>query len=68
MKGFQLEGLVRLTQLKDRYAGEYAGILTGIRASGILDIKTQIGKTPVNWERFQPIQRGDGYDYGLLAV
>ncbi len=63
VKGFQTGDLVKLMQLKGKYAGEHVGILAGIRERGTLDIKTQAGKISANWKNFSLIQRGDGYDY-----
>lgn len=68
VKRFQTGDLVKLIQPKGKYAGEHIGILAGIRATGTLDIKAQIGKISANWKNFSLIQRGDGYDYGLSAL
>lgn len=61
--GFQTGDLVRLHQPKGKYAGEYVGPLTGIRADGQLDIQTVVGKITANWKNFKLLQRGDGYAY-----
>ncbi|ADJ28731.1 RNA-guided endonuclease IscB [Nitrosococcus watsonii] len=68
VKGFQTGDLAKLIQPKGKYAGIHIGMLAGIRARGTFDIKAKAGKISANWKNFQLIQRGDGYDYGLLTV
>ncbi|ADE14088.1 HNH endonuclease [Nitrosococcus halophilus Nc 4] len=68
VKGFQTGDRVRLIQPKGKYEGAHTGILAGIRANGVFDIKAKAGKISANWKNFKLIQRGEGYDYGLSAV
>lgn len=62
--GFQTGDLVRLMQPKGKYAGMHLGRLASIRKTGILDIKTIMGKISASWKHFTLIQRADGYAYG----
>jgi len=61
--GFQTGDLVRLVQPSGKYAGEYVGRLSGIRARGDLDIKAGNQKITSNYKNFKLIQRSDGYEY-----
>ena len=63
IQGFQTGDLVKLNQPKGKYAGHYVGRLAGIRATGILDIKTIAGKISASYKNYTLIQRGDGYAY-----
>ncbi|WP_305906301.1 RNA-guided endonuclease IscB (plasmid) [Methylomarinum sp. Ch1-1] len=60
---FQTGDLVRLNQPKGKYAGEHVGRLAGIRATGMFDIKTELGKITASFKNYTLIQRGDGYAY-----
>jgi hypothetical protein len=65
VEGFQTGDLVTLDQPRGKYAGTHTGRLSGIRATGQLDIKTREGaKITAAWSRFTLVQRGDGYAYG----
>lgn len=69
IQGFQTGDMVRLTQPNGKYAGEYAGRLTGIRTRGNFDIGVLLnGKQHVittSPRRFKLLQRADGYAYAL---
>jgi hypothetical protein len=68
VQGFQTGDLVTLDQPRGKYAGAHTGRLTGIRATGKLDIKTREGANiSAPWSRFTLVQRGDGYAYGQAA-
>jgi len=61
--GFSTGDIVKLIQPKGKYAGIYVARLAGIRATGILDIKTVAGSISASWKNFTLIQRNDGFDY-----
>jgi hypothetical protein len=63
VNGFQTGDLVRLNQPKGKYAGEHVGRLSSIRATGMFDISSKLGKITANFKNFTLIQRGDGYAY-----
>jgi len=63
VQGFQTGDLVKLNQPKGKYAGQHVGRLAGIRATGVLDIKTIVGKISASFKNYTLIQRGDGYAY-----
>jgi 5-methylcytosine-specific restriction endonuclease McrA len=63
VNGFQTGDLVRLNQPKGKYAGVHVGRLAGIRATGMFDIKTELGKITASFKNYTMIQRGDGYAY-----
>lgn len=62
--GFQTGDLVKLVQLRGKYAGTHLGRLAGIRKRGQLDIKTRVGIVSASWKHFTLIQQADGYAYG----
>jgi 5-methylcytosine-specific restriction endonuclease McrA len=61
--GFSTGDIVKLIQPKGKYAGAYVARLSGIRATGTLDIKTAVRTISVSWKNCQLIQRNDGFDY-----
>lgn len=61
--GFSTGDIVQLVQPKGKYAGTYRARLAGIRATGMLDIKTAIGSITASWKHFTLIQRNDGFEY-----
>lgn len=61
--GFSTGDTVKLVMAKGKYAGTYIARLSGIRATGTLDIKTPAGTVGTSWKNFQLIQRNDGFDY-----
>jgi hypothetical protein len=61
--GFSTGDAVKLVMTKGKYAGTYIARLSGIRATGTLDIKTPVGTVGSSWKNFQLIQRNDGFDY-----
>lgn len=63
VKGFQTGDLVKLKKPKGKYTGDYVGRLAGIRATGMFDIKTKLGKITASFKNYSLIQRGDGYAY-----
>ena len=63
VNGFQTGDLVRLNQPKGKYAGEHVGRLAGIRATGMFDIASKVGKITASFKNYSLIQRGDGYAY-----
>lgn len=63
INGFQTGDLVKLNQLKGKYAGKHVGRLAGIRATGMFDIKTEVCKITASFKNYSLIQRGDGYAY-----
>lgn len=63
--GFQTGDFVRLRQPRGKYAGTYVGALTGIRASGIMDIVTPLGTVGATHKNYSLVQRGDGYRYAM---
>lgn len=65
--GFSTGDLVKLVMAKGRYAGTYIARLAGIRATGILDVKTAVGTVGASHKHFQLIQRNDGFDYATAA-
>lgn len=64
--GFSTGDLVRLVQPSGKYAGTYIARLAGIRATGMLDIKTTVGSITASWKNFTLIQRNDGFDYAAI--
>lgn len=65
VRGFQTGDLVKLTQPKGKYAGEHAGLLAGVRRTGMFDIKTAATKITASFKNYRLIQRGDGYAYSF---
>ena len=63
IQGFSTGDIVKLAMAKGKYAGAYIARLSGIRATGILDIKTATGTVGASWKHFTLIQRNDGFDY-----
>jgi len=61
--GFSTGDIVKLHMPKGKYAGSYVARLTGIRATGTLDIKTAAGTVGASYKHFTLIQRNDGFDY-----
>lgn len=61
--GFSTGDIVKLVMPKGKYAGTYVAHLSGIRATGALDIKTAAGTVGASHKHFQLIQRNDGFDY-----
>ena len=61
--GFQTGDFVRLDQPKGKYHGSWTGRLLGIRATGVLDLKTPKGTASVTYRNYTLIEQGDGYDY-----
>jgi len=62
--GFQTGDMVTLNQTTGKYAGLHYGRMAGIRATGMLDIKTLAGlKITSRHDRFQIVQKADGYAY-----
>ena len=54
---------VRLDQPKGKYHGSWTGRLLGIRARGMLDLKTPKGTASVTYRNYTLIKHGDGYAY-----
>ena len=61
--GFQTGDWVRLDQPKGKYHGSWTGRLLGIRATGVLDLKTPKGTASVTYRNYTLIEQGDGYAY-----
>ena len=61
--GFQTGDWVRLDQPKGKYHGSWTGRLIGIRARGVLDLKTPKGTASVTYRNYTLIEQGDGYAY-----
>ncbi len=62
--GFQTGDVVLLRQPQGKYAGVHHGRLSGVRATGMFDIKTTAGLAiTASHTRFSLIQRADGYAY-----
>ena len=61
--GFSTGDMVKLVMPKGKYAGTYVARLAGIRATGMLDIKTATAKITASWKNFTLIQRNDGFEY-----
>lgn len=61
--GFSTGDTVKLVMDKGKYTGTYIARLSGIRATGTLDIKTPTGTVGASWKKFTLIQRNDGFDY-----
>lgn len=60
--GFSTGDYVTLRMPKGKYAGEHVGVLAGIRATGILDIKTKKGgKISATYKHYALQQRNFGY-------
>lgn len=64
--GFSTGDIVKLVQPAGKYAGTYIARLSGIRATGMLDIKTTGGSITASWKNFQLIQRNDGFEYAAI--
>lgn len=62
-QGFQTGDLVRALIPKGKYRGSHRGILAGVRATGILDLKTKSQKISAHVRNFTLIQKMDGYTY-----
>ena len=63
IEGFQTGDLVRLSNPKGKYAGEYISRLTSIRARGYFTIKANEAIIDNHSKHFKLLQRGDGYAY-----
>lgn len=63
VRGFSTGDIVKLVQPSGKYTGTYIARLAGIRATGMLDIKTTVGSITASWKNFQLIQRNDGFEY-----
>jgi len=63
VEGFQTGDLVRLSNPKGKYAGEYISRLTGIRARGYFTIKANEAIIDNHSKHFKLLQKGDGYAY-----
>lgn len=61
--GFSTGDIVKLVMLKGKYSGTYISRIAGIRATGMIDIKTPAGIVGASWKNFTIIQRNDGFDY-----
>lgn len=61
--GFSTGDLVRLNMPKGKYAGTYVARLAGIRATGMLHLKTAAGTVGASWKHFQLTPRNDGLNY-----
>jgi len=61
--GFSTGDIVKLVQPSGKYTGTYIARLAGIRATGMLDIKTTVGSITASFKNFTLIQRNDGFDY-----
>ena len=57
--GFRTGDLAMLSMPKGKYAGEYIGRVTGVRADGRFDLN----RITSTWRNFQLLQRADGYAY-----
>ncbi|MBT4499880.1 MAG: HNH endonuclease [Gemmatimonadetes bacterium] len=64
IQGFQTGDQARLYMPKGKYAGYHVGRIGGVRATGILDLKTTTHKISAPAHRFSLVQHFDGYDYG----
>lgn len=63
VRGFSTGDIVKLVQPSGKYTGTYIARLAGIRATGMLDIKTTVGSITASWKHFTLIQRNDGFEY-----
>lgn len=63
IQDFQTGDRARLYMSKGKYAGHHVGRIAGVRATGILDLKTTTHKISASAQRFSLIQKFDGYDY-----
>lgn len=61
--GFSTGDIVKLVQPSGKYTGTYIARLAGIRATGMLDIKTTVGSITASFKNFTLIQRNDGFEY-----
>lgn len=66
VQGFSTGDLVKLVQPAGKYAGTYIARLAGIRATGMLDIKTTVGSITASFKNFTLIQRNDGFEYAAI--
>lgn len=64
--GFSTGDIVKLVQPTGQYVGTYIARLAGIRATGMLDIKTAVGSITASWKNFTLIQRNDGFAYATV--
>jgi 5-methylcytosine-specific restriction endonuclease McrA len=64
IQGFQTGDQARLYMPKGKYAGHHTGRIVGVRATGILDLKTTTHKIGAPAHRFSLVQHFDGYGYG----
>lgn len=67
-QGFQTGDLVIAAIPFGKYRGIHRGVLAGVRATGILDIKTKNGKISTNIRNFTLIQKMDGYTYTQISA
>ena len=63
VEGFQTGDLVRFSNPKGKYAGEYISRLTGVRARGYFTIKANEAIIDNHSKHFKLLQKGDGYAY-----
>ena len=66
--GFSTGDYVKLVMPKGKYAGEHVGVLAGIRATGILDIRTANGNISATHKNYQLLQHASGYRCAHAAI
>ena len=62
--GLQTGDRVRLSMPKGKYAGVHTGRISGVRVTGIIDVKTAAYKISVSVRHCTLVQKFDGYGYG----
>ena len=63
VQGFQTGDQARLYMPKGKYAGHHTGRMAGVRATGLLDLKTTNHRISAPAHRFTLVQHFDGYGY-----
>lgn len=61
--GYQTGDLVKVSIPKGKYHGIHQGRLAGVRATGIVDVKTNHQKISISACHLQPLQKFDGWGY-----